>query len=271
MASTGEESSEQTGSASEAVTSCSSNSGLNPTRAALAVAMASELGRWAPDDDLTVSNYVVGLSPSAVCVHNGCANTKALLGQQDWRLSSFMDQNVFNPTVFNNDMTASFNRQSTKNDDLARNHPTQLPPAHKLTMVAGPRNLGTGACGAHYIFQADHLDGTPLSAGEAANLGNALCYYGYGTCGGNPYIAFTVTGQGCPSGRTCVAIDPSDGDNGSGTASTGASAPTYPLDRLYDPTNSKLGSACVTRAGRAATMQSKCAAIPTTCGYLYCM
>jgi hypothetical protein len=271
MASTAEESREQTGSASEAVTTCSSNNGLNPTRAALAVAMANELGRWDPADDLAVSNYLVVLSSSAVCLHNNCADTKAILGQQDWELMYWMDQNVFNPTTFSNDMNASFNRQWTKNDDLARNHPTQLPPAHKLKKVAGPTDLGTGACGAHFVYEADHLDGTPLSASEASNLGNALCYYGFGTCGGNPYIAFTVTGQGCPSGRTCVAIDPTSSDSGSTGTTTGGSAPTYPMNRLYDPNNTMLGTACVLLSGLTGTMVSKCSTVPSTCGYLYCV
>src|SRR4051794_29286562 len=44
--------SETLGSASEAVSACYTNSGLNPTKAALAVAMADELGRWDPAHDL---------------------------------------------------------------------------------------------------------------------------------------------------------------------------------------------------------------------------
>ena len=94
---------------------------------------------------------------------------------------------------------------------MARNNPTKLPPAHKLTKVGGPINLGIGACGPHYVFQADRPDGTPLTAAEAANLWNGMCFYGFGNCGnGNPCISYTLTGQGCPSGRTCVAIDPTD-------------------------------------------------------------
>src|SRR5262245_14415965 len=86
--------SEQVGNASPAATACYTNSGLNPTKAALAVAMADELGRWAPDKDLvrvnggaaTQYNYIVQLSSSAVCLKNNCANTRAILGQQDDRL-----------------------------------------------------------------------------------------------------------------------------------------------------------------------------------------
>jgi len=268
VATTGDDS-ERTGSATQAATSCYTNNGLHPTKAALAVAMADELGRWAPDKDLTLTSSGVALSSSAVCVKNNCANTKALLGQQDDR--SVVDQMVFNPSVYRNDLYASMQRQQDVLGDLARNNPKSLPPAHKLTKVGGPVNLGGGACGPHYVFQADHLDGTPLSSTEASNLGKALCAYGYDSCGYNPYISFVVTNQGCPWGRTCVAVDPADGDNGSTTTTTAGSAPMYPLNRLYDPANTMLNTACTVTTGRAGRMLSKCSITPSTCGYLYCI
>jgi len=264
----------------QALTACYTNSGVAPSKAALAVAMASELGRWEPSKDLVAvkvpgmprnTQPVVQLSPNAVCVANNCANIKALLGQQDWRMNSVVDQNVFNAVNFNGELTNSLGRHSQKITDLARNSPKSLPPAHKLKLVGGPVNLGVGACGPHYVYQADHLDGTPLTTTEANNLANDLCMFDYGTCGNNPYIKFVLTTQGCPTGRTCVAIDPTDGDNGSGTTTTAGSVPSYPLNRLYDPTNNKLGSQCVTTAGKLTTLSSRCAAITSTCGYLYCV
>jgi len=273
--------SEDVGSASADVNACYTNSGLNPTKAALAVAMADELGRWDPARDLQVVRQsplypgvydAVVLSPSAVCLKNNCANTKALLGQQDSRLSTVIDQAVFNPWMYNTELVASANRNATFLSDLQRNNASKLPPAHKLTKVGGPVNLGIGACGPHYVFQADKLNGTPLTAAEAQNLSNGMCFYGFGSCSnGNPYISYAVTTQGCPVGRTCIAIDPTDGDNGSGTTTTAGSAPTYPMNRLYDPTNGKLNSACVTTAGKLTSMMSKCSALPSTCGYLYCI
>jgi hypothetical protein len=271
--------SETVGSASAEVNACYTNSGLNPTKAALAVAMADELGRWDPARDLQViyggGNFpgvyqVVVLHPAAVCLKNNCANTKALLGQQDPR--SVVDQNVFNPWMYNSEVVASANRNTNYLSDLYRNNRSKMPPAHKLTLVGGPVDLGLGACGPHYVFQADKLDGTPLTATEAANLSNGMCFYGFGTCGnGNPYIKYTVTGQGCPAGRTCVAVDPADGDNGSTTTTTAGSAPVYPLNRVYDPTNSLLTSACTTTAGKVTKLISKCTTSPSTCGYLYCI
>jgi len=266
----------------DAVNACYTNSGVLPTKAALAVAMATELGRWEPAKDLVAvtglaafpmnTQPIVQLSSSAVCLKNNCANTKALLGQQDWRLYQYIDQNAFNAVNFNSDLTQSLGRHNTNITDITRNSPSKLPPAHKLTLVGGPVNLGIGSCGPHFVYQADHLDGTALSTTEATNLANDLVAFGFGNAGGNnPYIKYTITGQGCPTGRTCVALDPTDDDNGSGTTTTAGSAPTYPLNRLYDPTNSKLGSACVTTAGKLTTMISKCAALPATCGYLYCI
>lgn len=262
-----------------AATACYTNSGLNPTKAALAVAMADELGRWAPDKDLvrvnggaaTQYNYIVLLSGSAVCLKNNCANTRAILGQQDGKLINFIDQNVFNPAVFRNDLSAALDRSQTMMSDLGRNNPGLLPPAHKLTMVGGPVDLGVGACGPHYVFQADHLDGTPLSSAEATNLGRALCTYGYGSCGNNPYISYALTTQGCPAGRTCIAVDPADGDNGSTTTTTAGSAPQYPMNRVYDPSNSLLATPCTSTAGKVTKLVSKCSVAPSTCGFLYCI
>ena len=267
----------------DALTACYSQSGLMPTKAALAIAMADELGRWAPEKDLVSvrvgampmnSQSVVQLSPTAVCLKNNCANTKALLGQQDWRLNFAMDQNVFNAVNFNSDLVQSLGRQFNNITDLTRNNPTKVPPVHKLTKVAGPVDLGVGACGPHYVFQADHPDGTPLTSAEATNLAADLCMFGYGSCGGNnPYINYlpAVQGNGCPAGRTCIALDPTDGDNGSGTTTTAGAAPVFPLNRFYDPNNTKLNTQCSTTANKLGTMVSKCAAMSSTCGYLYCV
>ena len=275
--------SEEVGSAAAEVNAvCATNSGTLPTKAALAVAMATELGRWEPAKDLVAvarvasmpmnTQPVVQLSSTAVCLKNNCANTKALLGQQDWRMYTIVDQNVFNAVNFNSELTQSLGRHNSNIIDLTRNNPAKLPPLHKLTLVGGPLTLGTGSCGPHYVYQADRLDGTPLNSTEAANLANDLVMYGFGDAGNNnPFIKYTITGQGCPTGRTCVAIDPTDGDNGSGTTTTAGSIPTYPLNRLYDPTNEKLDSQCLTTTNRLGTMVSKCAAMSSTCGYLYCV
>ena len=86
---------------------CETNGGINPTKAALAVAMATELGRWEPDQDLVVNNGKVQLASTAVCLNgSNCANTKSVLGQQDYTT----DQNLFNNTSYMCDLAASFQR-----------------------------------------------------------------------------------------------------------------------------------------------------------------
>jgi hypothetical protein len=248
---------------------CSSNSGLHPAKAALAVAMGKALGRWSPNTDLTVSNGRVVLSSEglAKCGSN-CGNIKAILGQQD---ANFVDQGLFNATNYTEDLKASFDRQKNVIVNLTNNDKTHLPPAHKLTLVGGPTSLGSGNCGPHYIFQVDNADGKPLTSTQAANMGNALCFYGYGNCGDNKYLGFQPTGVSCPTGRTCIAIDPTDGDNGSTSTTSAGSAPTYPMNRVYDPSNALLNSACITTMGKLASLKSKCSTSPSTCGYLYCM
>ncbi len=258
-------------------TTCQSNSGVNPAKAALAVAMATELGRWEPDLDLVKSNGYVDLASTAVCVSNSCKNTKAILGQQYFTAN----QNIFNNTTFTQELLASFDRQANLMVDLNNNHKTSIPISnYKLTLVGGPVNMGYGNCGPHYIYQVDYSSGTnagkPLSATDAANLEYTLCFFGgvcsYGSSATNPYLGVIKSGiAGCPSGKMCIAVDPTDGDNGSTSTTTAGSAPTYPNDRVYNPDNSLLGSACITASGLYGTLKSNCATNPRTCGYLYCI
>jgi hypothetical protein len=257
---------------SNAYATCGTNSGLLPTKAALAVAMATELGRWDALTDLVVDGTgqaVLSAAGLAKCT-NSCKNTKALLKQQDPSVAGLVSTTTFSPDMYRSDLNAAFQRQKDKIQELKNNNPAGLPPAHKLTRVGGPLNLGIGACGPHYVFQADRLDGTPLTATEASNLARQLCFFGYGSCGGNSYLAYTTTTTQCPAGRTCVAVDPTDGDNSAGSTTTAGSAPTYPLNRAYDPANTLLNTGCVTTAGKYGTMLSKCTEKPASCGYLYC-
>ena len=264
---------------------CATASGVNPTLAGLAVAMATDLGRWEPDLDLAVpTNSFVTLAPALTASGgkcygaDACKNTKALLGQQQYT----PDQNSFNVTNYMETMKASFNRQRDLLADLTRNHPTSVPTSnYKLTLVGGPVSMGYGYCGPHYIYQVDYATGTnagkPLSTTDAANLDYTLCFYG-GPCtwgnntSANPYLGIIKTGvTGCPTGKTCIAIDPGDGDNSSTSTTTAGSAPTYPKNVVYDPANTLLGTQCITTRGLLGTMVSKCSLQPDTCGNLYCI
>jgi hypothetical protein len=262
---------------------CSTQGGANPTKAALAVAMATELGRWDPVADLTVTNNAVALSSDAFnrcnTLSHKCKNTKALLGQQADGATT--DQNLFNPTNFREDLKASFGRHNDNIANLNRNNRAALPVAHNLTLVSGPTNIGqvqngvSKSCGPHYIYKVTKTNGANLSTTERNNLGHALLFYGGAAVGGNaatnPYVGYTTTGlAGCPSGATCIAIDPTDGDNGSTSTTSAGSAPTYPMNRVQDTIPSMLGQACIRTNGALASLISKCAASPNTCGTLYC-
>jgi len=267
---------------------CETNSGKNPTKAALAVVMADELGRWEPDLDLWTDKtnpyaYRVRLSSSAVCLKNNCGRTKAILDQQDYT----PDQAIFNNIDFASDLASSFERQQTTLSDLQRNQPTKVPISdYKLTMVAGPVNMGYGNCGPHYVFQVDYKSsGNPLSATDATNLMATMCFYGgYGCGGGNPYLGYITTGiTGCPSGKQCIAIDPTDGDVSSTSTTTAGSAPSYPMNRascLQDTakawndttgwTCGLYGSDCITASGLYGKMLMKASATNYT-NMLYCL
>lgn len=241
--------------------SCESATGLKPTKASLAVAMANELRRWEPLTDLTRgwSNglYQVMLSSAGLqqCAAMGssCSNTKAILGLQDNSVSQVISQNLFNPTAYREDLLASFGRQRDRIEHLKKNYPWQLPAPHKLTKIGGPTNLGRGDCGPHWVFRPTTPWGSTYS--HPANLSNALYFFGHPE---NSYLAFTVMNGD-------VAIDPIDGDNSSPVTTSG-SCPTYLLDRVYNPTHSLNGTCCVSVLGRNGALQS----IPRAAGYLGC-
>jgi hypothetical protein len=237
---------------------CNSNNGVNPTKAALAVAMATELGRLEPIADLTRSDGAVALSAAGLsrCM-NGCANTEAILGLQSDEVREIIDQNAFNPTTFREELLASFDRQINWSLDLARNNPSALPEEHTLVRIGGPLSLGTGSCGPHYVFTATKPSGDPLT--NAANLKNNLVFFGIYS--GNDYLDFTVLSE-----IGSIALDPTDGDNAPPVTTSG-SCPTYENDRVYDPDNTLLGTCCVTSVlNTAGTLQP----IRRAPGYLGC-
>jgi hypothetical protein len=252
---------------------CNTMSGVNPTKAALAVAMANELGEIDALKYLTITNGLVALNSAGNtkcdAASHKCKNLKGILGQQVDGATT--DQTIFNPTTFKEELKASFERQ--------RNHliNNPAPPAHQLTLVSGPTNIGqvqngvSKSCGPHYIYKATK-NGVNLTSTEANNIRNAMCFFGDNCGGENPYIGFTTAGlSACPSGATCFAIDPTDGDNTSTSTTTAGSAPTYPLNRVWDPGNTLLNTDCITTLAKLGKMGSKCSTQPATCGYLYCI
>lgn len=244
--------------------SCDANGGIHPVKAALAVAMAREMGRLDPARDLAVANGMVVLSPEGRlhCRHD-CAETRGILDKQVGR----SDRNPVAPNAFRDDLVRSFECQKSQAAAEAVRH--------EVKPVASSVHLDPSSCGTHNVFQIDDLSGQPLDARQAAALESSLAFFGTGACGNNPYLGFTVTSVSCPAGRTCIAIDPDPNDQGGGSSTCSGSAPTYPDDRSWDPNGQLLSDACArscaTTEGFVGSMTSFCGTVPSSCGYDYCV
>lgn len=185
---------------------CDTNAGINPMKAALAVAMAKEIGRLDPVNDLAVSNNVVVLTNGAMDACSGrgfvgCPNTDAILKMQQTSVNQYVPKTVFNAISFNEDLKASFDRQRNHEKNLVLNHPTRVPKAHTLWHKS---ITDYGACGIHYDFNA---------SGEAVdNIVERLVFFGGSL---NPFIDYRATAD-------TVSIDPTATMNGDGTTSSNA-------------------------------------------------
>jgi hypothetical protein len=249
---------------SDAISSgCNTNSGVNPTKASLAVAMATELKRWEPVTDLmrkdsnghvTVELSAAGISRCSA-MGSSCANTKAILALQSVDVNQVIHQGLFNATTFRTDLVSSFDRQTSRTNDLKKNWPAQVPAAHTLTKVGGPTNLGIGACGPHYLFRPTTPTGGTYP--NPGNLINNLYFFGEPN---NDFLSFQVLNN-----KADVGIDPIDGDNSPPTTTSGT-CPTYELDRVYNPDNSLNGKCCVTVGAVNGALQP----VPRATGYLGC-
>lgn len=189
---------------------CNDNNGANPMKAALAVAMASEMGRVDPLQDLQSYNSMVSISSAGfqACADNGasgCPNTTAILEMQDAEVNQYIDQNEFNATNFRYGLVASFDRQRQHELNLLWNYPSEVPREHSLVEV-GVSDFG--ACGVHYDYAVDGED--------YENIEHRMVFYGGE---GNPFIDFRA-------GDGMISIDPSgtmngDSDSGSGACTVG--------------------------------------------------
>ena len=184
---------------------CNDNTGINPMKAALAVAMASELGRIDPLKDLYFDGSTVVLTSAAkqVCSGRGygsCNNVEAILGMQNTAVNKYISTGMFNATAFREELKASFNRQTNREVDLAKNQPAKLPQPHELREI-GMSNYG--ACGIHYDYS--------VTGQKPENLQYRMDFFG-GTQ--NPFIDFRSTDR-------TISIDPTGTMNGDTNANSG--------------------------------------------------
>jgi len=184
---------------------CDTNTGVDTMKAALAVAVASELGRLDPVNDLEKgsSGVVLSAAGKAQCAargFDGCPNVSAILGMQNTAVNQFIDQGTFNAVTFREELKASFDRQSNHDRHLSQNLPDQAPLAHELFEVG---TSDYGACGIHYDYAA--------AGDKVENLENRMVFFGGDA---NPFIDFR-------SSEGSISIDPTGTMNGDEDADSG--------------------------------------------------
>jgi hypothetical protein len=192
--------------------SCGDITGTDPVLAALAVATATELGRWQPTKDFAIWSGKLALTATgkARCADGKCLNTQALLDfQKDTAAKAEIRPGVkVNPLLVRTALMLSYARQTTCFSLLG------LPiigcgvPEHKFKLIGTDK----GTCDTNYWFQVQNAAGVPLSSKEMLALEKGLVWVNAEM---NAYIAFQVNGN-------TVGIDPTYGLNTIGATSSGA-------------------------------------------------
>jgi len=223
-------------------TLCANVDGVPSALAALAVATATELGRWQPTQDFHVSQGLLALTAAGKrhCADGRCWNTQAILDMQRAPSGVVTLGDVsFDGETFRAELESNFRQQlrcESQRDELGRD--TCQAERHELTLDSA----ASGACDTVFTFHASAPDGAPLSKPE--RLANKLIYVGYPE---NEYLSFTSTGN-------AVSIDPTYGLNPSdGTAAGSCTAACTKISA----TNIAVSAACATaRCGRSYARRS---------------
>jgi hypothetical protein len=223
---------ESAGSDHLALMNCSNPEGTNAMIAALAVAVANELGRWNVTTDFqkfTTRKWqtVVGLSPAGLarCSSRGhaCPNVKALLFFQDTEYDNYIrfPGNVkLSAYSYNARLIAGFDAQKICEDRAKINPPKpgQVPSSdtcyaeeHLLT----PAGTAPGGCDMNFTYNATTPSGGLLVYPQL--LKNKLIWANDGGSAQvlNPYVQFTSTARS-------VTVDPTSNFNQPGSASGGS-------------------------------------------------
>jgi len=206
--------------------SCTNPDGTNAVMAALAVAVAQDLGRWQTGKDF-VQGYNAGElvalgsgsdASGAIgknrCADGKCARVQALLDLQlDAAANKVYIQGsgttkvLLNPQALRTRMLGKWREQKTI-DERAKDGVTDQAPKeeHKLAFVSAAK----GGCDTNFTFNATKTTGAALQYPNQLKykLAFADIY--------NPYINFTNLGGGK------VSIDPTYGLDEDGTTATGS-------------------------------------------------
>jgi hypothetical protein len=191
-------------------TLCANVEGVPSAMAALAVATATELGRWQPTQDFVVRQGLLELTPAAKgrCEDGRCWNTQAILELQ--RAPSgvvTLGEASFNGETFRAELEENYRQQLScegRRDHLGRE--TCQAERHELTLDS----VAAGACDTVFTFHATTPAGATLDRPE--QLASKLIYVGFPE---NEYLSFTSTGSS-------VSIDPTYGLNPSDGTTSGS-------------------------------------------------
>lgn len=189
---------------------CDNVDGVPSAMAGLAVATATELGRWEPTQDFEVKRGELRLTAAGErrCDDGDCWNTRAILDLQDApRGEVALGGKSFDASSFRRALARNFEEQQRCEADKRGRDRCQAE-RHELTLDS----VSPGACDTVYTFRATTPRGTLLR--EPERLANKLIYVGYPE---NEYLSFTST-------AATVSIDPTYWLNPTDDTSSGACA-----------------------------------------------
>jgi hypothetical protein len=218
------------GQTEQGVMSCTNPDGTNSLMAALAVATAQELKRWAPSKDFVVfgdtggTSGTSGLSETsrgpqqaikltatgkARCADGKCAKVQALLDMQYDQANNkvkFPGGIVLSPAALRSRLVAKLREQITCEKNPVNGGNGNCPvEEHQLTF----QKASKGSCDTNFFFKATSTTGAALK--YPAQLKNKLIWVDQT----NPYVAFQASGD-------VISIDPTYGLNEDSTNSAGS-------------------------------------------------
>jgi hypothetical protein len=214
------------GTAEQSLMSCTNPDGTNAAMAALAVAVAQDLGRWQAGVDFVQGNIAGeilalasgsdanGPKGKSRCADGKCARVQALLDMQlDAAANKVYFQGtgntkvLLNPQALRSRMLSKWREQkdfdARAKDGAVDQAPKEL---HKLAFVSAAK----GGCDTNFTFKAT------TTAGAVLKYPNQLKYKLTFADVHNPYIGFTNLGGGN------VSVDPTWGLNEDSTNSAGS-------------------------------------------------
>jgi len=212
------------GADAEGLMSCSNPDGANAAMAALAVAVAQDMGRWQVGKDF-VQGYnagelvALGSGSDASgpigksrCADGKCARVQAILDMQLDAATNVYFQGtgstkvLLNPQALRTRMLSKW-REQKDYDGRAKDGVSDQPPKeeHKLAFTGAAK----GGCDTNFTFKATKTTGAALQYPNQLKykLAFADIY--------NPYINFTNLGSGS------ISVDPTYGLNDDGSTTTG--------------------------------------------------